>query len=116
MPEAWLAAARGPGPGLATLTVTPALAAATTWAVTARFATAVPPGATVNVLWKPFDSQSDWSAVPAIANPDGSYGATVAGGALGVLGALFAAELVTPVAAWRYPDPLTATPYVSVAP
>jgi len=67
----------------------------------------------VNVLWKPFDSQSDWSSVPATVEDDGTFTATVAGGAQG---ALFAVELRTPAGAWRYPDPMLATPYVSVAP
>jgi len=116
-PDAWLAAPRDPGPGLASLSVTPAAAAATVWEVAVRFASPLPAAAAsrteVNVLWKPFDSQSDWSSVPATVEDDGTFTATVAGGAQG---ALFAVELRTPAGAWRYPDPMLATPYVSVAP
>ena len=118
-PDAWLAAPRAPGPGLAALSVTPATATATMWDVTVRFASPLPspPGGAprneVNVLWKPFDSQSDWSAVPATAGADGAFTATVAGG---TAGALFAVELRTAAGAWRYPDPMIATPYVSVSP
>ena len=121
-PDAWLASPRPPGPGLASLAVTPAIATATTWDVAVRFASPLPaegaaPGPNlqneVNVLWKPFDSHSDWSSVPAYPGADGTFTATVAGGGEG---ALFAVELRTAAGAWRYPDPMSATPYVSVAP
>src|SRR5204863_1498586 len=66
-PDAWVATPRGSGPGLAALTVTPATATATTWDVNVRLGSAVAAGTTVRVLWKPFDSQSDWTAVLAAA-------------------------------------------------
>jgi len=112
-PEVWLEAPRAPGPGLTALTVSPAAATAATWTVEARFAGPVPAGATVNVWWKPFDSEKDWTSVPASASADGSYTTSVAGGAAG---ALFSVELISDHGAWRYPDPMVATPYVSVAP
>ena len=116
-PDAWLTTPRAPGPGLASLSVTPATATATTWDVAIRFASPPPSGATaatqVNILWKPFDSQSDWTTVPATAGAGGTFTATVAGGAQG---ALFAVEVRTAAGAWRYPDPMTTTPYLSVAP
>ena len=67
----------------------------------------------MNVLWKPFDSEKDWVSTAASRRADGSYGAAVAGNGEG---ALFAVEVRTTGGAWRYPDALTTTPYVSVAP
>jgi hypothetical protein len=116
-PDAWLGAARTPGPGLAELSVTPASGGATSssksWTVRARFASPLPAGATVAVLAKPFDSETDFQPTPAAAATDGSYTATVASAGPG---GLFAVELRTPTGAWRYPDPLTSTPYISLAP
>lgn len=112
-PQVWLGTPRAPGPGLAALTVSPATATATTWTVEARFVGPVADDATVTIWWKPFDSEKDWTSVPASANPDGTYTTSLAGGAAG---ALFAVELTSSRGAWRYPDPMIATPYVSVAP
>ena len=47
--------------------VDPADPTATTWTVRARFASPLPADATVSVLWKPFDSETDWTAVAASA-------------------------------------------------
>ena len=111
----WLKSARLPGPGLADLSIVPTIPTTTMWTVTARFASPVPADATVRIWWKPFDSEQDWAAVDAgpEASGAGSYAATVfSDGA----GALFAVEIVTAVGAWRYPDPMTETPHISLAP
>jgi hypothetical protein len=112
-PDAWLASPRAPGPGLAELSVTPASATATSWTVRARFASPLPAGSTVEVLAKPFDSESDFQPTPATAAADGGYAATLASAGAG---GLFAVEVRTPTGAWRYPNPLVATPYVSLPP
>ncbi|HEY6477963.1 MAG TPA: hypothetical protein VI456_15405, partial [Polyangia bacterium] len=112
-PEVWLAASRSPGPTLAALSIDPADPTAPSWAVRARFGVALDTGATVQVLWKPFDSGTDWTAVPADADSDGTFVATIAGGGAG---ALFAVEVRTAAGAWRLPDPVTAMPYISLAP
>jgi len=112
-PRVWLASARAGGPGFGDISVTPAVATATTWSVRARFATALPVNATVRVLWKPFDSERDFTAVDASPAGDGSYTAAVSGEGTG---AIFAVEVRTAAGAWRYPDPRIATPYVSLPP
>jgi hypothetical protein len=112
--SAWLAATRGAGPGLANLAVSPQSATAPSWSVTARFAGALPAGATVRVLWKPFQSEVDWTPVAATQSA-GGWSATVPGAGEG---AMFAVEVAAPAGApgWRYPDVLSATPYVALAP
>jgi hypothetical protein len=112
-PEVWLAASRGAAPTLSALSIDPADATAPSWTVRVRFASAVDAGATVQVLWKPFDSETDWTAVAADPDTDGTFVATIAGGGAG---ALFAVELRTAAGAWRLPDPVTAMPYVPLAP
>jgi hypothetical protein len=115
-PAAWLAETRAPGPGLAELSVAPASGTAPSppgWTVRVRFSSALPSGATVAVLAKPFDSETDFAPVPATAAADGTFTAAVPSAGPG---GLFAVEVRTPSGAWRYPDPLVATPYVSVAP
>lgn len=79
----------------------------------ARFATAPSINAGVRVLWKPFDSERDWTAVDATPAGDGSYTASITGDGTG---ALFAVEVRDALGAWRYPDPRLATPYVSLPP
>ena len=112
-PVLWLTATRLPGPGLTALTVSPALATSPTWLVDARFATPVPPRTIVNVLWKQFDSEKDWVSASAFENSDGGFSSALAGSGAG---ALFAVEVITPTGAWRYPDAMTSTPYISVPP
>lgn len=112
-PNLWLAAPRAPAPTLADLSIDPADSTAAVWTVRARFASPLPAEATVSVLWKPFDSETDWTAVAASRDADGTFVATIAGGGAG---ALFAVELVTPDGAWRLPDALTGTPYLSLPP
>jgi hypothetical protein len=115
-PDAWLATPRAPGPGLADLSVARAAGGATSapsWTVRARFASALPPGATVAMLAKPFDSETDFTSSPATPAADGSFAATIASSSAG---GLFAVELRTPDGAWRYPDPLLSTPYISLPP
>jgi hypothetical protein len=111
--EAWLGSPRGSGPGLAELSVTAAGGAGAARAVRVRFSSPLPAGATVAVLGKPFDSETDFSPVAATAAADGSFTATVTTAGAG---GLFAVEVRTPTGAWRYPDPLTSTPYISVPP
>jgi hypothetical protein len=111
--EVWLRSSRPQGPGLAELSVTPFDPAAATWLVRAHFATAVPTNALVRVLWKPFQSEVDWSVVDTTAAGDGSYSASVAGGGAG---GLFAVEVLSAQGGWRYPDPERETPYLSLPP
>ena len=112
-PRIWLASPRLAGPGFRDISVTPAVAGATSWTVRARFATAPSINAGVRVLWKPFDSERDWTAVDATPAGDGSYTASITGDGTG---ALFAVEVRDALGAWRYPDPRLATPYVSLPP
>jgi hypothetical protein len=111
-PSIWIGAPRPAPPVMADLTVSPADPNAPSWTVRARFARPLE-DAVVNVLWKPFASETDWKAVPAIRDTDGSFGATVDGGGAG---ALFAVEVRTSAGAWRLPDPSAAMPYVPLAP
>jgi hypothetical protein len=112
-PAVWLATPRAAAPALADLAIDPADPTAPVWSVRARFATPVPADATVSVLWKPFDSETDWSAVAATPAPDGSFAASITGGGAG---ALFAIEVRTADGAWRLPDALAGVPYVSLPP
>jgi hypothetical protein len=112
-PEIWLATSRGPAPTLAALSVDPADPTAPSWTVRASFAAALDENATVTVLWKPFDSETDWTAVPADADSDGTFTTTISGGGAG---ALFAIEVRTATGAWRLPDPVTTMPYIPLAP
>jgi hypothetical protein len=116
-PEIWLASSRSPGPALASLAIDPADATAPSWTVRVRFAAPLGAGATVAVLWKPFDSETDWTAVAAQPDSNGtgnqSFVATIAGGGAG---ALFAVEVRTADGAWRLPDPVTTMPYIPLAP
>src|SRR6185312_15506726 len=110
-PTIWLSAARSPAPGLAELAVDPADPTAPVWTVRARFSTAL--NGTVRVLWKPFDSESDWNAVDTLEQADGSFVAQIAGGGGG---ALFAVEAITAGGAWRLPDATATMPYVPLPP
>jgi len=112
-PAVWLASPSIAGPGLRDLSISPMVATAQSWTVTARFEASPSSDAKVNVLWKPFDNDSDWTSVDASPTGDGSYLATIRGNGLG---ALFAVEVHDAQGAWRYPDPRAATPYVSLAP
>jgi hypothetical protein len=112
-PRIWIASPRTGGPGFRDLSVTPADGRATAWTVRARFGAALPVNATVRVLWKPFDSERDWSGVDASPASDGSYTAAVTSEGTG---AMFAVEVRDAEGAWRYPDPRLATPYVSLPP
>jgi hypothetical protein len=111
-PTVWLATGRSPPPALADLTISPADPTATTWTVRARLAGA-PDDLTVTVLWKPFDSEVDWTGVPAHLQDDGTWAADITGGGGG---ALFAVELRSSGGAWRLPDATVGPPYVSLPP
>lgn len=111
--QAWLDATRGAGPGLASIAVTPADASAPRWTVNVALASAPPQGASVRVLWKPFDSETDWSAVDATGSST-SWSAVVGGGGAG---GLFAVEIAGPPGqGWRLPDVMRETPYRALAP
>lgn len=112
-PNVWLAAPRVAAPALADLSIDPADPTAAVWTVRARFASPLPAEATVSVFWKPFDSETDWTAVAAAPDADGTFVASIAGGGAG---ALFAVELRTADGAWRLPDALAGTPYLSLPP
>ncbi|HLK88534.1 MAG TPA: hypothetical protein VKZ18_01495 [Polyangia bacterium] len=112
-PAVWLATPRAAPPALADLSIDPADPTAPVWLVRARFAAPLPDDATVSVLWKPFDSETDWSTVAATPAPDGSFAASIDGGGAG---ALFAVEVRTAAGAWRLPDPMAGMPYVSLPP
>ncbi len=112
-PNVWLATARLAAPTLTAFSVEPADATAPLWTVRVRLAADAPRDAQVNVLWKPFDSETDWSSVAASAQADGSFVATIAGGGAG---ALFAVEIRSSAGAWRLPDVTTGMPYLSLPP
>jgi hypothetical protein len=112
-PTTWLAASRAEPPTLAGLSIDPPDPTASTWTVRAQFAELLPDDATVSVLWKPFDSETDWSAVTAAPDQDGTFTATITGGGAG---ALVAVEVRTSAGAWRLPDPRGDAPYVSLPP
>jgi hypothetical protein len=81
--------------------------------VRARFSEPLEAGATVQVLWKPFESAVDWTAAEAALDDDGTFVASIAGGGAG---ALFAVEVRTTAGAWRLPDPVTTMPYIPLPP
>jgi hypothetical protein len=111
--QAWLDAPRAAGPALASLDVTPNDPTAPSWTVAVALAAPPPAGAEVRVLWKPFDSETDWT--PVAANGSGtSWSAHVAGGGAG---GMFAVEIAGgPGLGWRLPDVMLETPYRAVAP
>ncbi|HEY2729801.1 MAG TPA: hypothetical protein VGK52_07655 [Polyangia bacterium] len=114
---AWLDGARPSGPGLAALAISPADPSAPTWTVSATLARPASAGAEVRILWKPFRSDADWTAVAAtpVAAATGatSYVAQIAGGGQG---GMFAVEVAADAAGWRYPDVTLETPYQVLAP
>ncbi len=111
--RAWLDTVRNEGPGLTSLRPDPPDATAAQWTVTAEFTRPVPPGATVMMRWKAFPSTAVWQSV--VATGSGSrFTAMVPGTGVG---AQFAVDVVAGVGnAWRYPDVLQETPYVTLAP
>ena len=113
-PKAWLNAARKPGPGLAKLDVNPDNPRATSWVVTATFATPPPRGAIVKILSRRFQSDGpDWEGTLATGSGT-TWTATVQGRGQGEM---FAVEVNGgPGQAWRYPDVMTETPYKALAP
>jgi hypothetical protein len=117
--KAWLDAPRGDGPGLVDLTISPRDARAPAWTVTVKLASAVPAGARVSVLRRPFPSDAaDWSAVQATPGPGGAPGtvwvATIPGTGVGTM---VAVEVDGgPGQSFLYPDSRKDQPYRSVAP
>jgi hypothetical protein len=109
----WLGMPRGTPSGLVSLAPLPADATAASW--TLHVVLAAPPsqGTTVRVLWKPFDSETDWTAVNA-TGASTTWSASVPGGGGG---GMFAVEVAgVPGQRWRLPDVLTETPYRVLAP
>jgi hypothetical protein len=113
-PNAWLATARAPGAGLVSLKVAPEDPQATSWTVTATFAKDVPAGATVDIQYRPFQSDAaDWASVPA-SGTGTVFTGTVSGTGEG---AMFGVEIQGPATmAYRYPDPMLETPYLALPP
>jgi hypothetical protein len=109
----WLDTPRAPPPTLASLVVTPADPAAPAWTVNVTLGTSPPAGVTVRVLWKPFDSETDWKAVTATGSGtawSASVPGTGAGGA-------FAVEIAgSPGQGWRLPNVMQEMPYRVLAP
>jgi hypothetical protein len=78
------------------------------WNVAVTFATQLPAGSIVNVLWKPLDSTAAWQSIAASA-VGSTYGAPVT---FGAAGGVYAFELITPSGGgWRFPDVIGETPY-----
>jgi hypothetical protein len=112
-PSRWLTSARSSGPGLSVLDIAPHDARATSWTVNASFAQSLPAGVAVNLLFKPFASNHDWTALPMTPS-DSGYVATVPGTGEG---AMFAVEVGGAIEeGWRYPDVIEETPYRTLAP
>jgi hypothetical protein len=110
---AWLDAPRAQPPTLASLVVSPADPTAPAWTVNFTLGTAPPAGATVRVLWKPFDSETDWKAVTATGSAT-TWSASVPGSGAG---GVFAVEIAgSPGRGWRLPDVMQEMPYRVLAP
>jgi hypothetical protein len=114
-PEAWLDAARGAGPGLSQLDISPMDPRAPSWTVAVTLASAPPQGAHVNVLYRTFKSNgADWATVAA-TGAGTAWKATVPG--TSGEGGMFAVEITGGQGhAFRYPDVRKETPYRVVAP
>jgi hypothetical protein len=111
--QAWLDGARAVGPGLGSLVVSPPDPTAPQWSVGVTLTAPPPAGAHVRVLWKPYDSETDWTAVDASGSGT-SWSASVAGGGAG---GMFAVEIAGPPGqGWRLPDVTRETPYRVLAP
>jgi hypothetical protein len=111
--ETWLDAPRAQPPVLASLTVTPTDASAASWTVNVILGQAPPAGASVRVLWKPFDSETDWTAVAATGS-GATWSAPIPGSGAG---GVFAVEIAGPPGqGWRLPDVMQEMPYRVVAP
>ena len=100
--------------GLVRLEVAPEDPQATSWTVTATFAADVPAGASVDIQYRPFQSDAaDWASVPA-KGKGRVFTAVVSGTGAG---AMFGVEIQgTASVAYRYPDPMLETPYVALPP
>jgi hypothetical protein len=112
--KAWLDAARGKGPGLSQLSITPTDPAAPNWTVAVTLASPPPPGAHISVLHRPFHSNGpDWASVPATGSGT-AWKASVPGTGAG---AMFAVEITGRQGqSFRYPDVRQETPYRVIAP
>jgi len=109
----WLASTRAASPGLVSIVPSPPDPTAPSWQVAVTLGSAPPAGAHVRLQWKPFASESDWTAVDATGSGT-AWTATVAGGGAG---ALFAVEIAgAPGQGWRLPDVTLETPYRVLAP
>jgi hypothetical protein len=113
-PSTWLDTPRAEGPGLETITVTPMDPDAPEWTFHFRLGAAPPESASVNLLYRPFDSNAaDWVATAATGGGR-DWQATVPGTHNGVI---YAVEIEgAPGHAYRYPDVTVETPYRVLAP
>ncbi len=98
----WLDAERPTGPGV--------LSFSAGKEVSVRFELPLPPDARVNLLYKRFEGNVDWIAIPAETSGD-SYRVTAPGPS-----GLYAVEVATRGGGWRYPDVFQGAPYVAVSP
>jgi hypothetical protein len=104
---------RTDGPGLASLEVAPPDPTAAQWTVTAKLLSPVPGTAHAQLLYKPLSSLADWKTAPLLGSGM-QFEAIVPGSGAG---AMFAVEISTGTGgAWRYPDVLSQTPYVTLPP
>jgi hypothetical protein len=95
------------------LDIEPRDARAASWAVNASFGAALPANTSVNLLFKRFASNNDWTSLPMTPSGTG-YAATVPGTGEG---AMFAVEVGGSIEhGWRYPDVLEETPYQTLPP
>jgi hypothetical protein len=109
-----LAYVKPKAPAFDKIEISPLDPKAVSWTVTVRFAEAPPTGATVKVHWKSFEGAAFWETPVAATAIDGkTFTATITGTRRG---ALFAAELTTTNAAYRFPDPFVTQPYVALPP
>jgi hypothetical protein len=111
-PAAWLDAPRADSATFSDLAIDPPDPRAPTWSVTATFASALPADARAAILWKPFHSNTSWTRVEATVTADRATARIDGGGA----GGLFAVEVISAGAGRRFPDVVTKTPYVVLAP
>ena len=109
----WLESVRAAGPGLVSLDVTPQDPTAAQWTVTATLRSPVPTTTHVQLLYKPLSSLADWKTAPLPGTGMKFAGSVPGSGA----GAMFAVEITSgDGGAWRYPDVLLQTPYVTLPP
>lgn len=109
----FLSTARPEPPPLAGIEIIPPDPRAPVWTVTARFRQPLPSGSRARILWRRFANVTEWAPVESKIDPSGTaVSATVAGGGQG---GVFAVEIATRRGAFRLPDVVRETPYVTLA-